>query len=148
MENTPRLSCLKTSSGSCPGSPAEAMPGVIIEPCLKRSQRARFQCLDLDAGPAPEWCEGVDLISLGSSKTPVNITESHSEGGACLLSSILQAQASVPQKYSLSPKACQGILRRAQARGKELPPMLKAALEARAAEQTDVIPPDSTVSEA
>lgn len=33
------------------------------------------------------------------------------------------------QKYRLSPKACQGILNRAERRGKELPPELKAALE-------------------
>jgi len=111
----------------------EAMPGVIIRPCSKRSQRAKFQCLDLDAGQAPEWSEAEDLISLGSLKTP-NITERHSEEGGCLLSSILQDQVDVPEKYSLSPRACQGILRRANARGKELPSMLKAALEARATE--------------
>jgi DNA (cytosine-5)-methyltransferase 1 len=34
------------------------------------------------------------------------------------------------QRYSLSPKACQGILRRASKRGKPLPPMLEAALRA------------------
>ena len=43
------------------------------------------------------------------------------------LSSILEANA--PEKYYLSAKACEGILRRAERRGKELPPMLKAALE-------------------
>jgi hypothetical protein len=32
-------------------------------------------------------------------------------------------------RYYLSAKACQGILRRAERRGKELPPMLKEALE-------------------
>ena len=32
-------------------------------------------------------------------------------------------------KYCLSAKACQGILRRSQNRGKELPPILKQALE-------------------
>ena len=42
------------------------------------------------------------------------------------LSQILQADA--PDKYSLSPKACHGILRRAEKRGKELPDMLKEAL--------------------
>ena len=42
------------------------------------------------------------------------------------LSQILQADA--PDKYSLSPKACRGILRRAENRGKELPDMLKEAL--------------------
>ena len=35
-------------------------------------------------------------------------------------------------KYNLSAKACQGILNRAKRRGKELPPQLKAALEAQA----------------
>lgn len=34
-------------------------------------------------------------------------------------------------KYSLSAKACQGILRRAERRGKILPPLLRNALEAR-----------------
>ena len=36
-------------------------------------------------------------------------------------------------KYYLSPKACQGVLRRAERRGKELPPILKAALERQSA---------------
>jgi hypothetical protein len=35
----------------------------------------------------------------------------------------------LPQRFSLSAKACSGILRRAERRGKALPPMLKAALE-------------------
>ena len=43
------------------------------------------------------------------------------------LSQILQADA--PEKYSLSPRACRGILRRAEKRGKELPNMLREALE-------------------
>ena len=47
-----------------------------------------------------------------------------------LLSSILQADA--PEKYCLSPKACQGILRRAARRGKELPEVLRVALERQA----------------
>ena len=48
------------------------------------------------------------------------------------LSQILQVR--VPQKYYLSPKACQGILRRASARGKELPEILRKALERQAVE--------------
>lgn len=47
------------------------------------------------------------------------------------LSQILQA--GVPEKYYLSPKACLGILRRASVRGKELPELLKKALERQAA---------------
>lgn len=46
---------------------------------------------------------------------------------ASRLSSILQV--GVPEKYYLSRKACEGILRRASRRGKELPELLKMALE-------------------
>ena len=49
-----------------------------------------------------------------------------SGAGVCFLSAILEERA--PEKYSLSPKACAGILRRAERRGKDLPPLLKAAL--------------------
>ena len=49
-----------------------------------------------------------------------------SEGNASTLSRILQGR--VPEKYYLSPKACQGILRRAEVRGKALPDALKRAL--------------------
>ena len=42
------------------------------------------------------------------------------------LSEVLELDVS--EKYYLSPKACQGILRRAEKRGKELPSMLKEAL--------------------
>jgi hypothetical protein len=46
------------------------------------------------------------------------------------LSQILQV--GVPEKYYLSQKACLGILRRASARGKQLPELLKKALEKQA----------------
>ena len=42
--------------------------------------------------------------------------------GVCSLSDVLETQQ-VPQRFYLSEKACQGILRRAERRGKELPPM-------------------------
>ena len=58
------------------------------------------------------------------------------EENVSTLSQILQTR--VPQWYYLSPKACLGILRRASVRGKELPPVLKAALERQAVtEQED-----------
>jgi hypothetical protein len=95
---------------------------------LRRSQKPLFQCLDLGAGPTPEWCEATALNSLGGYLTP-NISESRSGGAESFLSAILEAEA--PEKYFLSKKACDGILRRAAKRGKELPAMLKEALEAR-----------------
>ena len=60
--------------------------------------------------------------------------ERPSEENASRLSQILQA--SPHPKYSLSARACEGILRRAQNRGKELPKELKAALEAQSVSQT------------
>lgn len=58
------------------------------------------------------------------------------------LSAILEA--SPPLKYSLSAKACQGILNRAERRGKPLPPALKTALERQAASLSTTKQPDLT----
>ena len=98
---------------------------VTLRLCCRRSQKAKFQCLDLESGQTPEWYEAEELISLGPFTT-VDTSERHSGAGACFLSAILEENA--PAKYSLSPKACLGILRRAERRGKDLPPLLKAAL--------------------
>ena len=106
--------------------PAASPPEVTFRPCLKRSQKPRFLFLDLANGQMPEWCVAEALISLGACTTP-NISERHSDAGDSFLSWILEGDA--PEKYSLSPKACAGILRRAERRGKALPPMLKTALE-------------------
>ena len=46
------------------------------------------------------------------------------------LSEVLESNAS--EKYFLSPKACAGILRRAEKRGKPLPDHLEASLKSRA----------------
>ena len=50
------------------------------------------------------------------------------------LSDILETAPS--QKYCLSPEACKGILRRAEKRGKTLPPALQNALIACAGRMT------------
>ena len=57
----------------------------------------------------------------------LNIGEFPSVGAESTLSQILEV--SVPEKYYLSARACEGILRRASKRGKELPEMLRIALE-------------------
>lgn len=66
------------------------------------------------------------------------------DAAVSLLSDILEV-GSVPQRYFLSPKACAGILRRAELRGKRLPEQLRAALEA-AIEGTGetTLPPKAT----
>jgi len=51
------------------------------------------------------------------------------DAGVCSLSDILET-GDVPQRFYLSAKACAGIIRRADKRGKELPPQLARALQA------------------
>jgi len=58
----------------------------------------------------------------------LNTLEYHKDVEESLLSDILET-GDLPQKYYLSPRACQGILNRAERRGKVLPAMLKAALD-------------------
>ena len=60
-----------------------------------------------------------ELLMLNTGESPNAAVES-------TLSQILEEN--VPEKYYLSAMACEGILRRAERRGKELPPILKEAL--------------------
>lgn len=65
----------------------------------------------------------------GSSTRNTGPAPPSGEGG-CSLSAILQENP--PRKYYLSRKACLGILRRAEKRGKPLPSQLEAALKVQA----------------
>ena len=58
----------------------------------------------------------------------LNTSESPNVAVECSLSRVLETTGSHLAKYSLSAKACEGILRRASRRGKSLPPMLERAL--------------------
>ena len=58
----------------------------------------------------------------------LNGSEWPNDVAVCSLSDTLETGA-VPQRFFLSPKACQGILRRAEKRGKKLPSALQQALE-------------------
>ena len=59
------------------------------------------------------------LEKLSTTEKPSEVVETH-------LSQILESDPD--PKYNLSPKACQGILTRANRRGKKLPEMLERAL--------------------
>jgi hypothetical protein len=59
----------------------------------------------------------------------LSISEYPSDGAASSLSDILET-GELPQRYYLSGRACRGILRRAEKRGKMLPPPLTHALMA------------------
>ena len=54
-------------------------------------------------------------------------SESHKDAEECLLSDVLETGNLRPEYY-LSPKACAGILRRAEVRNKKLPELLYQAL--------------------
>lgn len=56
----------------------------------------------------------------------LNTSDWHSAANVSSLSDILETD--VPLKYYLSPKACAGILQRAEKRGRALPPQLHSAL--------------------
>ena len=72
--------------------------------------------------------------SRGGFLTP-NISEWPNAAAVCSLSQVLE-QTLIPQRFFLSSTACAGILRRAEKRGKSLPPSLHEALQAVALEQT------------
>ena len=66
-------------------------------------------------GPTESW-------TLSTSEWP-------NDAVVCSLSDTLET-GDVPQRFYLSPRACAGILRRAEKRGKNLPPHLQRALKA------------------
>ena len=107
--------------------------GKTSKPSLKKSSKSSKQkspiCLVLSRGGGqradvctPTW----DIGALLGEYTMLSTGESPREENVSRLSQILEDSA--PQKYCLSARACQGILNRAERRGKELPPELKAAL--------------------
>lgn len=102
--------------------------GWIFKPCLKKSEKVKFQCLKVIDGLPLDWCNARELKSHGGYWTH-NIGESPNAAVGSSLSRILQPVTDVPEKYYLSPRACKGILRRAKKRGKKLPEELRIALE-------------------
>lgn len=102
-----------------------------FEPCLKKSDRPKFQCLQMGNGQTQDWQNCESVKSHGASSTH-NTSEYPNVAEESSLSRILQPMTNVPEKYYLSAKACLGILRRAQERGKNLPEELRSALKCQA----------------
>ena len=101
---------------------------------LQKSSSRQPRCLRLkkEDGPTPTVMWETDGALLTELSTR-NIGECPSVAVESTLSQILEAN--VHGKYSLSAKACKGILRRAERRGKHLPEMLRIALM----QQIDVV---------
>ena len=114
-------------------SPAPSVPTTekTSEPSSKPSApyaKATLMFLDLRQGMGGNLLGSyweMDIASLGK-YTMRAIGAYPNEERESTLSQVLQMNA--PEKYSLSPTACAGIIRRAEKRGKELPSMLREAL--------------------
>ena len=118
--------CGRTSQEHCPQTKAKTSGASSKKPQGSLKKMPLYLDLRKKDGTIQEplWETGGALLgeymmhSFGES--PNEERESH-------LSQILEEQ--VPPKYSLSAKAALGILNRASKRGKELPEILKEALE-------------------
>ena len=91
-------------------------------------ERSRAKMGGLSDSCSGKWMNS-GIVSHGEFWTR-NSSEWPSDAAVCFLSDILESNP--PQRFSLSPTACQGILNRAVKRGRSLPAELDAALRAQA----------------
>ena len=116
----------KMSQAHCPATTERTS-----EVSLKKSRRLskpmfQYLCLVGGAnGQMPDVWTVTDGKSHGVCETQL-MRECHREEEESFLWQILED--TVPQKYFLSERACVGILRRSEKRGKKLPEVLKNAL--------------------
>ena len=103
------------------------MTGWILEPSYPLSQTPMFQCLLLEDGQEPEWCEGIRPISHGGSWMPsIGQAPDWHDGSASLLWQTLEDN--VPTKYFLSPAQCSHFLHLAEIAGCPPPAEIEALL--------------------
>lgn len=69
-----------------------------------------------------------ESLTLNTSEWTGTRGQCPSDGAVCSLSDILETQP-VPERHFSTPKACRGVLLRAEKRGKRLPEPLRQALE-------------------
>ena len=133
-DNGPTLFDLPSGKTSPESSTRQTTPSAVswgglsgqMMPCISQAG---------ESGPTLVWCPGHGHGRLGGFST-LNISDSPNAAAACSLSSILEV-GPIPPRFFLSAKACAGILRRAEKRGKVLPQQLAHALRAAAdSEQT------------
>lgn len=79
------------------------------------------------SGQTRVWLMDQTDVHVGASWMP-NFLTWPNDARVCSLFSVLQTEPT-PRKYYLSPKACAGIIRRAERRGKALPEPLRLALQ-------------------
>ncbi len=137
LELFPRTAA-ETSKPSSQNSSKSQTPNLPMCLCLKAESGARQDASTMS------WEDGAllgeyTMDSFGERPNTLTEEQSFSElpNGVSVsrLSLILVDDA--PQKYCLSAKACQGILNRAERRGKALPAELKEALEQQVKNEAD-----------
>ena len=106
----------KQSSRKSQGSSAQIVPMFLY---LKRASGQSQDALWVTEMTDSRFLSHTDFTMRSFGECPSEERESR-------LSQILEEHPH--PKYSLSPRACQGILNRAERRGKELPPVLREAL--------------------
>ena len=105
------------SGKTCPAS-CQQTEGGHLEPSSGRWANSGM------VAPGESWT--LNMSEWNHTRLP-----SPSDGAVCSLSDILETGEHL-QRYCLSQRACEGILRRADKRGRKIRPHLRAALEAAA----------------
>ena len=128
----------KNQDSSCGKMYPEPSPQTKVGISKRSSKRSsasksqkRHRCLRLKRGSGPTLTATWETDGAWHTEFWMRNTGPFpNEEQESFLSQILQAN--VPQRFYLSRKACLGILRRASARGKALPEILRKALEQQA----------------
>ena len=124
------------SAAACSGTSfASWMMSAPLGCCLRTCRVYSLPTADEISQPSFEPLPSSGMAWPGGCLTH-NSSEWPSDAAVSSLSDVLEAPQNVPPKYYLSSRACAGILRRAERRGRELPQSLKLALEQVAAQQT------------
>ena len=122
------------------------MTGWTLEPSYPLSQTPKFQCLLLEDGQEPEWCEGDHLTSAGGSWMPsIGQAPDWHDGSASFLWQTLEG--SVPTKYYLSPGQCSHFLHLAEIAGCPPPTEIEALLLKQGGEYRSPDPFNASVCE-
>ena len=98
---------------------------MFVASCHQTEEKILVPCL----GAWGNWGMGspTEFLTLNGAEHTGIQEPCRSVEGVSSLSDVLEI-SQVPQRFYLSAKACKGILRRAERRGKKLPQMLKDAL--------------------
>ena len=114
MDNIQDGQCGITCRAPCPLSMGRISAASSKASSVSKPPRQMFLCRKAGAGCTRARSWATVILSPGASSTPRRVGASHRDGSVYLLSSILMDH--VPERFSLSPKTCQGILRRAEKR--------------------------------